>query len=104
MIERHCRIAAAMARALATEPGVHVVNEVVLNQIIVRFGDNETGDLSTEAVITRVQSDGIIFAGGARWRGQWVMRLSVIGACVDEEQSTRSVEAIRSAWRVVQKR
>ena len=102
MVERHCRLAARMATALAAEQGVQVVNEVVLNQIIVRFGAAEAGDAATERVVRHIQAEGVIFAGGARWRGQWVMRLSVIGTLLDEAQADRSVAAVLSAWREVQ--
>ena len=98
MIARHCRLARRMAATLAAEPGVVVVNQVVLNQIIVRFGD----DAGTRATIRRVQEDGIIFAGGATWRGQWVMRLSVISGGIDDAEADKSAAAILSAWRAVQ--
>lgn len=104
LVERHCRLAELMAKRLASEPGVAVVNEVVLNQAVVRFGVDETdatGDALTQATIVAVQRDGICFVGGARWKGHWVMRLSVIGAETDEDDVLRSAAAIAAAWREV---
>ena len=104
MIAEHCRLAARMADRLAREPGVHVLNDVVLNQVIVRFGArdaDETADRLTMETIRRAQADGTCFAGGARWRDRWVMRLSVIAAPTTEADIDRSCEAICAAWRSV---
>jgi glutamate/tyrosine decarboxylase-like PLP-dependent enzyme len=76
MVDRHCRLARLIAARTATEPGIVVLNDVVLNQAILRFGDD---DARTLAAIARLQADGVAYAGGAKWRGKWVMRLSVIG-------------------------
>jgi hypothetical protein len=77
-----------------------VLNDVVLNQVIVRFGVSEvdqTADRLTRETILRVQADGTCFAGGARWRDRWVMRLSVISAPTGEADIDRSREAICAA-------
>ncbi|HET6619754.1 MAG TPA: aspartate aminotransferase family protein [Dongiaceae bacterium] len=103
MIARHCRIARQMAQALAREAGIRILNEIVLNQVAVRFGgDDPSGDTLTSAVIARVQEDGTCFAAGAQWKGLWIMRLSVISWGTTEQDADRSVAAIISAWRAVQ--
>ena len=43
----------------------------------------------------------VCFAGGARWRDRWVMRISVIGWPTTEQDGARSVDAILAAWRGV---
>lgn len=104
MVERHCRVARLMAKTLAEEPGIRVENEVVLNQAIVRFGngaDPERGDQLTRDTISRIQSDGVCFAGGATWRGRQVMRISVIGGDTTEADGRRSAEAMITAYRNV---
>ncbi len=104
MVRDHCRLARRMARKLAAEPGIAILNDVELNQIIVRFGaegPHQRGDELTRAVIDRIQSDGICFAGGAMWRGQWIMRLSCISCATTERDADRSVEAIIDAWRAI---
>ena len=98
MVERHCRVARMMAAKLSAEPGIAVLNDVVLNQIIVRFGEDD--DLTVKT-IARIQRDGVCFAGGAKWRGQQVMRISVIGYDTSEADSLRSAEAMIDAWRNV---
>jgi glutamate/tyrosine decarboxylase-like PLP-dependent enzyme len=104
MIERHCRIARSMADKLAKEPGIAILNDVVLNQVIVRFGadaDGERGDQLTRDTIARIQQDGVCFAGGATWRGRQIMRISVIGGETSDEDGRISAEAMIAAWRAV---
>ncbi len=98
MITRHCAFAVRFAERLATEPGVEIVNRVVLNQVIVRFGGD---DELTRRTIARIQSDGVCFAAGSDWRGQWVMRISVINDAATLEDVDRSADAMISAWRAV---
>ena len=104
MVERHCQLAQFMAERIARESSVVLVNKVVLNQAIVRFGAEasaEEGDRLTLATIARVQHEGQCFVGGAQWRGRWVMRLSVIGGETTQDDATRAADAIVSAWRAV---
>jgi glutamate/tyrosine decarboxylase-like PLP-dependent enzyme len=104
MVERHCSLAERFAERLSDEPGVRVVNDVVLNQVIIRFGTDESapvGDDLTLQVIQRIQEVGTLFAGGAKWKGEWVMRLSVISGPTTEEDVDRSAHAISHAWRTV---
>jgi glutamate/tyrosine decarboxylase-like PLP-dependent enzyme len=104
LVDRHCRIAGEIAGALAAEPGVEVLNDVVLNQIIVAFGgvDNgQRGDRMTADVIAAVQAGGECFVAGAQWRGRWVMRISVICGATTEQDAARSCTAILDAWRQV---
>ena len=62
----------AAARTRAGSPrsskpaGADIVNEVVLNQVLVRFGDGER----TRAVIAAVQDDGTCWLGGTDWDGR----------------------------------
>ncbi|MGI9419935.1 MAG: pyridoxal phosphate-dependent decarboxylase family protein [Geminicoccaceae bacterium] len=104
MVQRHCRLARRIARKLAAEPGIAILNDVELNQVIVRFGaeaGSQTSDTLTQAVIERLQSDGICFAGGAMWRDRWVMRLSCSSWATMEADADRTVEAIIDAWRAI---
>lgn len=104
MVAEHCRLASHMAETLSREPGIFVLNDVILNQVIVRFGSrdaDETADRQTLDTIRRIQADGTCFAGGARWRDSSVMRLSVISAPTTEADINRSCAAITAAWRAV---
>jgi glutamate/tyrosine decarboxylase-like PLP-dependent enzyme len=74
MVARHCRIARRMAQALAAEAGVRVLNQVELNQMVVRFGgDERSDDILTSKVIERIQAEGTCFAAGAEWKGLWII-------------------------------
>jgi glutamate/tyrosine decarboxylase-like PLP-dependent enzyme len=97
MVARHCALARRLAARLAAEPGIKVLNEVELNQVIVSFG----GDALTRAVIARMHEESIALAGGAVWRGAWVLRLSIIAGPLTEADIDRLAEAIISAWRHV---
>ncbi|HEV8443743.1 MAG TPA: aspartate aminotransferase family protein [Steroidobacteraceae bacterium] len=104
LVQEHCRLATRFADRLVREPGVYVLNDVGLNQVIVRFGKPEadqTADRLTQETILRLQADGTCFAGGARWRDRWVMRLSVISAPTTEQDIDTSCQAICAAWRSV---
>ncbi|WEX76627.1 aspartate aminotransferase family protein [Sinorhizobium numidicum] len=104
MIERHCRIAHAMAERLSAENGITVLNEVMLNQFLVRFGagaSEDEADRLTQRTIERVQADGLCFAGGATWRGRKVMRVSVISWLTDDRAAETATDAIIAAWRAV---
>ena len=105
MVERHCAVAARMASRLAAEPGVRVMNDVVLNQIIVRLGAGdslEAADRLTLSTVQRVQDDAICFVGPSVWLGQWVMRISVTSAATTLAEGDRAADAIIAAWRAVQ--
>ena len=104
MVSRHCQYARLLAELLAAEPGVLVMNDVVLNQIAVRFGVDkaqELGDSLTQRTIAEVQRDGTCFAGGAKWRGVWIMRISVIGFSMTEADVRLSADAMIRAYRKV---
>ena len=102
MVGRHCRAARLIADRVAAEPGIRVLNEVTLNQMLLRFGGDEaTADDLTRSTIARLQRDGVCFAGGATWRGEQVMRISVISWGTDEAEATIAADAIIAAWRAV---
>jgi glutamate/tyrosine decarboxylase-like PLP-dependent enzyme len=104
LVERLCAHAQRFAERLGGEPGIRIVAPPVINQVIVSFGDGSSAARrkATEAVIARVQRDGILFAGGAEWRGDWVMRLSITGGGTSAADVDRSADAIIAAWRAVQ--
>ena len=64
----------AFAELLGAEPGIEILNDVVLNQVLVRFGDD---DETTREVVPRVQADGTCWLGGTDWQGRAAMRISV---------------------------
>ena len=98
LVERCCALATRMAERLRGEPGVKVLNEVVLNQVLVRFGDR------TAAVIGRVQDEGVCWLGGTTWDGHDAMRVSVSSWRTAEDDIDRSADSIIRAWRAEQVR
>ncbi len=96
LVDRCCARARRFAEQLRRAPGVRVLNEVVLNQVLVRFEPTGGGDADafTREVISRVQADGTCWLGGSRWKEQDVMRISVSGWNTTEEDVDRSVSAI----------
>ena len=101
LVERCCAHARLFAELLAKAPGVRVMNEVVLNQVLVRFerpgATPEQGDQWTRDVIARVQRDGTCWLSGTVWRGRALMRISVCNWSTAGEDVGRSAAAILRA-------
>ena len=91
LVERCCHLARRFASGLAALDGVEVANEVVLNQVLVRFGDD---DAVTDRVVAEAQRDGTCWMGGTTWRGHRYMRLSVSNWQTTEADIDRSILAI----------
>jgi glutamate/tyrosine decarboxylase-like PLP-dependent enzyme len=89
IVDRNCRQARMFADALRAT-GCEILNDVVLNQVLVSFGDAET----TNRVITRVQDEGTMWAGGTVWQDRTAMRISVSSWATTDADVERSVEAI----------
>jgi glutamate/tyrosine decarboxylase-like PLP-dependent enzyme len=89
LVERNCRLAKRFAEAF-TDAGYAVLNDVVLNQVLVSFGDAER----TRAVIAAVQRDGTCWCGPTVWQGKTAMRVSVINWSTTEADVDRSIAAI----------
>ena len=91
LVERTCAVARQMAERLTALPGVAVGNEVVLNQVLVRFDDD---DALTREVIARVQDEGTAWLGGTTFHGRVSMRISVSNWATTAEDGDRAVAAI----------
>lgn len=89
LVERTCRHAARFAEGLRAA-GHAVLNDVVINQVLVSFGDTA----STMSVIEAVQRDGTCWAGGTVWHGRHAMRISVSSWATTDEDVERSLDAI----------
>jgi hypothetical protein len=93
-----------MADTLRVAEGVEVLNEVVLNQVLVRFrlpsGD---ADAFTREVIRRIQADGTCWLGGTTWRGRAAARISISNASTTEADvgcsAAAILECVRAAGR-----
>jgi glutamate/tyrosine decarboxylase-like PLP-dependent enzyme len=89
LIERTCRHATRFADGLRAA-GYPVLNDVVLNQVLVSFGDAQR----TRDVIRRIQEEGTCWCGGTIWQGQTAMRISVSSWATTEQDVERSLAAI----------
>lgn len=89
LIERTCRYARRFAEGLRSA-GYQLLNDVVLNQVLVSFGDAET----TLRVTSDIQKDGTCWCGDTVWQGQTAMRISVSSWATKEDDVERSLEAI----------
>ena len=96
LVDRCCELTRRMVSRLIAAPAVQVLNDVVLNQALIRFGDDD--DL-TRNVIARVQRDGTCWLGGTVWKGAAAMRISIINATTTEADVDRSAEAILECLR-----
>jgi glutamate/tyrosine decarboxylase-like PLP-dependent enzyme len=96
MIERCSALAKRMAERLSTHPRVRILNDVVLNQVLVRFEPASGGDADalTADVIRRVQEEGTCWLGGTTWHGMHVMRISVANWSTTEADADLSADAI----------
>jgi threonine aldolase len=83
-----------MADALSATPGITILNDVTLNQVLVQFKDDET----TRRVIAAVQAEGTCWAGGAQWQGKQAMRISVSNWSTTEADIDQSADAMVTAF------
>ena len=89
LVERCCRHAARFAAGLSAA-GHEILNEVTLNQVLVRFGD----DAATRRVIAALQADGTCWCGGTVWQGRTAMRISVSSWATTEQDVEQSLAAM----------
>jgi glutamate/tyrosine decarboxylase-like PLP-dependent enzyme len=95
MIDRCCRLAGRFADQLRTEPRLRILNEVVLNQVLVRVEPGSgDADRATRETIRRVQEERVCWLGGTRWHDMDAMRISVSNWSTTEADVDRSVESI----------
>ena len=98
LVERCCAHARRFGEALGATPYCEVLNDVVLNQVLVRFLD-DAGDHDgfTHSVIDAVQDDGTCWLSGTTWHGMGAMRISVSNWATTSDDVERSIEAILRA-------
>ena len=96
LVERSCRLAARFAGRML-DAGFEPLNQVVLNQVLVSFGEAER----TDTVIAAVQADGTCWCGPTTWHGIRAMRVSVSGWCTTEDDIDRSAAAVIACARQV---
>jgi glutamate/tyrosine decarboxylase-like PLP-dependent enzyme len=93
LVERSCARARALAHGLADLPGCEVLNDVVLNQVLIRFED----DAATDAVLRAVQESGEAWMSGTTRNGRKAIRLSVSNWRTSEDDVERTIAAFAEA-------
>lgn len=91
MIERNCDLARRFASKLAEHEDVEILNEVVLNQVLVRIGDD---DARTRAAAAGTQRGGAAWFGDTVWRERVALRISVSDQATTDDDVDRAVEEI----------
>jgi glutamate/tyrosine decarboxylase-like PLP-dependent enzyme len=98
LIERTCRHARRFAEGLRAA-GHEILNDVVINQVLVSFGDAET----TRRVVAAIQADGTCWAGTTVWQGRTAMRISVSSWATTDDDVERSLAAMVRVAAVVRR-
>jgi glutamate/tyrosine decarboxylase-like PLP-dependent enzyme len=94
LVERCCDAASRFAERIVEVEGAEVLNDVVLNQVLVRFETDER----TDAIVERIQSGGRVWLGGTTWRGRRAIRVSVSNWQTGDEEIDLAVEAFAEAY------
>ena len=93
LVEGNCRSARGFAEGIAAEPGVELLNEVVLNQVLFRYED----DARTDEVLEAVQRSGRAWMSGTTWEGRKAIRLSVSNWQTGDAEIDLVINAFRAA-------
>ena len=104
MVTRHCDCARQLRDALELVDGIEVMNDVVLNQLAIRFGNDEDAarkDQLTDQVIEAIVQESEFGVRGARWKDQNIMRISVISQHTNASHMDGLANSIIRAWRTV---
>ncbi|ORA28739.1 pyridoxal phosphate-dependent decarboxylase family protein [Mycobacterium aquaticum] len=94
LVERNCAQARRMATLLADIPGAEILNDVVLNQVLVRLpGDDD----ANRRAVAAIQADGTCWLGGTTWQDRYVLRVSFSNWATTDADVDRAAAAIRAA-------
>jgi glutamate/tyrosine decarboxylase-like PLP-dependent enzyme len=93
LVDRCCAHARAIAEGLAALPGCEIVNDIVLNQVLFRFEDDER----TQSILAAVQREGEAWMSPTTWDGRFTIRISVVGWRTGERDVERTVAAFARA-------
>jgi glutamate/tyrosine decarboxylase-like PLP-dependent enzyme len=93
LVDRCCDLAQKFAASISLLPRCTVLNDVVINQVLFRFDDDET----TAAVLAAVQKGGEAWMGGTVWEGRQAIRVSVSNWRTTDADIERTVAAFQRA-------
>jgi glutamate/tyrosine decarboxylase-like PLP-dependent enzyme len=105
LVKRNCDQARRFAAAVARDPRARVLNDVVLNQVLIRFDvpghTPEMADTLVRDVIAAVQAGGTCWLGGTTWHGVAAIRVAVSNWSTTDEDIDRSAKAVLDALTLV---
>jgi glutamate/tyrosine decarboxylase-like PLP-dependent enzyme len=93
LVDRCCGLATRLANQLRTDSRLEILNDVVLNQVLVRVKGPDP-DAATRLMIDRLQQEGTCWASGTMWHGMAAMRVSISNWSTTEADIDRTAEAI----------
>jgi glutamate/tyrosine decarboxylase-like PLP-dependent enzyme len=99
MIRRHCNLAQSIADRLSAEPGLTVLNEIHSNQVAITCGEGPYGDALTQRVLKRVHDQGKVYPSHGVWAGRQIIRASVIGYAMQQDDADLLSSEIIAAHR-----
>ena len=99
LVDRCCRLARRFADRLRADTAIRILNDVVLNQVLVRVGDS---DAATRDALRLVQEERVCWLGGTRWHDVDAMRISVSNWSTTDEDVDRSADSIIRAVQQLQ--
>jgi glutamate/tyrosine decarboxylase-like PLP-dependent enzyme len=91
LVDGLCDRAQEFAQILGSDTRAEVLNDVVFNQVLVRFGDS---DDVTNRVTAGIQQDGTCWASATEWRGRRALRISVSNWATTSADVERSAAAM----------
>ena len=91
LVDGMCDRAEQFAEILGSDPRAEILNDVVFNQVLVRFGDS---DAATDRVTAGIQQEGTCWASATEWRGRRALRISVSNWSTSREDVERSAAAM----------
>jgi glutamate/tyrosine decarboxylase-like PLP-dependent enzyme len=97
LVARDCELAQRFAARVSESPHVDVVNDVVLNQVLLRFDLGGDEERALDEVLRRVHEDGTFWAGRTRWRDVSGMRISISGWHTTEADVDHAVTVLTAA-------
>jgi glutamate/tyrosine decarboxylase-like PLP-dependent enzyme len=96
LVVRCCERARQMASLLQVRPGFTILNDVVLNQVLVRVNRRDGANI-TPAVIARVQNEGVCWLGGSTWQNESALRISISNWATTADDIAVSAASIAGA-------
>jgi len=103
LVERCCRLAARFAERLREERTIRILNEVVLNQVLIRIAPpGVDADIATRDALRHVQEERVCWVGGTRWHGMEAIRISVSNWSTTRADVDLSADSIVRAARLQQ--